>query len=92
MDDEELEDEEVAKRAAAIGIDHPIVKYFECRIEQEIMIGEEEVTYANILVIINDMFLHTGAYKGQTLDKTRRTFETRIRKKANKTAIKHTFF
>jgi hypothetical protein len=48
--------------------------------------------FANIFVLINDMFLHTGAYKGQTLDKTRRTFETRIRKKANKTAIKHTFF
>jgi hypothetical protein len=92
MDDEELEDEEVAKRAAAIDIDHPIVNHFECRIEQEITIGEEEVDFANILVIFNDMFLYLGAYKGQTLDKTRRTFETRIRKKANKTAIKHTFF
>ena len=38
------------------------------------------------------MFLHLGAYKGQTLDKTRRTFETRIRKKANKTVINHTYF
>lgn len=42
MEDEELEDEKVAKRAAAIGIDHPIVDHFEYRIEQEIMIGEEE--------------------------------------------------
>jgi len=49
MDDEELEDEEVAKRAAAIGIDQPIVNHFECRIEQEIMIGEEEVELCKYL-------------------------------------------
>jgi hypothetical protein len=42
MKDEELEDEEVAKRAAAVGTDRPIVNDIECRIEQEIMIGEEE--------------------------------------------------
>jgi hypothetical protein len=42
MKDEELEDEEVAKRAAAVGTVRPIVNDIECRIEQEIMIGEEE--------------------------------------------------
>ncbi len=42
MEDEELEDQEIAKRAAALGTDHPIVNDIECRVEQELMIGEEE--------------------------------------------------
>jgi hypothetical protein len=42
MEDEELEDEEVAGRAAAVGTDRPIVNDIECGVEQEMMIGEEE--------------------------------------------------
>ena len=41
MEDEELEDQEIAKRAGALGTDHPIVNDIECRV-QELMIGEEE--------------------------------------------------
>lgn len=43
MEDEDLEDEEVARRAAAVGTDRPIVNDIECGVEQEMMIGEEEV-------------------------------------------------
>jgi hypothetical protein len=42
MEDEELEDEEVSGRAAAVGTDRPIVNDIECGVEQEMMIGEEE--------------------------------------------------
>jgi hypothetical protein len=57
MEDEELEDEEVARRAAAVGTDRRIVNDIECGVEQEMMIGEEEADVTNILVIINDMLL-----------------------------------
>ena len=42
IEDEELEDEEVAGRAAAVDTDRPIVNDIECGVEQEMAIGEEE--------------------------------------------------
>ena len=42
MEDEELEDEEVAGRAGAVDTDRPIVNDIECGVEQEMAIGEEE--------------------------------------------------
>jgi hypothetical protein len=42
MEDEELEDKEGAKRAAAVSASDPIANDMECRVEQEMIIGDKE--------------------------------------------------
>ena len=46
MENQKLEDEEVMKSAASVGIDYPIVSDMECRVEQELMLGEQEADVA----------------------------------------------